>query len=157
MLGEAGEVMGTIITADNYVDDDNVGPAYKMEDAIRSIRPDLVVASPVFDNELYGKSVIELMDCVKGVSDYPFVTAIYIDNPVIKELDEDSLRSGNQYSFNDKRNAVFIIPIENSEPKLEEPLKKMARLSKKILEGEIIGEAIEEGYFDIVTDNGNNK
>ncbi|KPK95145.1 MAG: hypothetical protein AMJ94_00355 [Deltaproteobacteria bacterium SM23_61] len=140
ILGEKGEVVGTIICGDNYFADNLEKAA---EDGVRlaaSFTPELFFAGPAFEAGRYGLSCGAICRKVQERLAIPAITGMFVENPGVELYRRD----------------VYICRTGKSAAKMAEDLTKMVNLAFHILSPErgtrlISGENIirpEEGdYF----------
>lgn len=130
LLGDEGEVVGTLICGDNYFNENNEESLEYINKILKEVKPDIVVAGPAFNAGRYGMACAGV---VKAVSDMGIkaVTGMYIENPALDIAKAHSL----------------VVETTDSAGGMRSALPKMAGLVKKLMSGEEIGSPEEEGYI----------
>ena len=130
-LGDECEVVGTIICGDNYFSE-NVEKATKEGlELVKSLDADIFFAGPAFNAGRYGISAGNMAAAVKRELGIPTVTAMYHENPAVELFRKDTYIVKTQILSSDMRNAV----------------PKMTDIGMRLLKGEEIGSASDEGYI----------
>ncbi|MCC6174271.1 MAG: glycine/betaine/sarcosine/D-proline family reductase selenoprotein B [Chloroflexi bacterium] len=130
VLGDAGEIVGTVVAGDNYVNERQADAIGDVLRAIDELRPDVVVAGPAFDAGRYGLACAALgLALVKrGI---PVVSGMYPENPGVAI----------------GRRALYIIPTGRTAGEMARTLQAMARLALTLAHGEDPGPAAQAGYL----------
>lgn len=125
------EVTHTIICGDNYM-------GSKKEEAIEEILAfledkefDIFFAGPAFQAGRYGVACGAICKAVKDKFNVPVITSMHEENPGVEMFKKEA----------------YVFPGGKSAAKMRSDVKKMAKLANKILNGEKLGTAEEEGYF----------
>jgi glycine reductase len=131
LLGDAGDVVATVICGDDYF----VGREEEVErqvlDLIAAQRPDLVLAGPAFNAGRYGIACGAVCrDVMEGLG-IPAVTGMFRENPGVELY----------------RREIYIVEAAASAIGMKETMSRMAALALKLLGEETIGPASVEGYF----------
>jgi len=127
-LGDAAEIVGTIICGDSYFNENLESASAAVLDMIKSYNPDIVVVGPGFNAGRYGMAcgtVAKIVDENLGI---PVVGGLYVENPGVEIY---------------KRYGYFV-PTGNSAPSMRTAIPEMAAIVKKLA----AGEAVTEGYFE---------
>ena len=130
-IGELGEVVKTIVCGDNYFNDNQEEVIGKVKELVAEEKPDLFVAGPAFNAGRYGFACATLCKTVKDEFGIPVLTGMYIENP-------------GSFMY---RKELYIISTGNSAADMRKSMPKMISMGKKLLTGEKIGSAAEEGYI----------
>ena len=134
-LGDEAKIACTISYGDNYFHEHNDEAMKAILEAVRSRKPDVVVAGPAFNSGRYGVSCIEIGNAVATTLELPCVTAMHEENPAVG-------------TYRDYANArLFCLPASETAVGMADALKAMARLSLRLARGEAIGPAVKEGYM----------
>jgi glycine reductase len=129
-LGDGAEVVATIVCGDNHFHDDRDLARNAVRDALRALRPHVLVAGPAFEAGRYGIACGEVcrLAAAEGV---PAVAAMHPANPGVLM----------------HRREVMIVPTAASAAGMQEALGPLARLALKLGRGEALGPADAEGYL----------
>lgn len=131
LLGDEGEVVGTLICGDNYFNEHNEEALEYITKVIKEENPDIVVAGPAFNAGRYGMACAGVVNTVVEKLGKKAVTGMYIENPAVDHA---------------KGNAI-IIETNDSAGGMRDALPKMANIVKKLMKGEELGSPKEEGYI----------
>jgi glycine reductase complex component B subunit gamma len=129
-LGADATVDATIVCGDNYWNDERDAATARVRDALRELRPDVVVAGPAFEAGRYGVACAEVAR-VAEADGFRAVTGMSPDNPGVTLHGRD----------------VLIVPTGKSPAEMQAALGRMARLALKLARGEALGPAEVEGYL----------
>jgi glycine reductase len=129
-LGDGAEVVATIVCGDNHFHDERDLARNAVRDALRALRPHVLVAGPAFEAGRYGIACGEVcrLAAAEGV---PAVAAMHPANPGVLM----------------HRREVMIVPTAASAAGMQEALGPLARLALKLGRGEALGPADAEGYL----------
>jgi glycine reductase complex component B subunit gamma len=130
-LGEAGEVVATVICGDNYVADNLEQARQEILELIKQQKPDAVVAGPAFNAGRYGLACGAVGQAVAQELGIPVVSGMYKENP-----------GGDLYGKD-----LYIIATADSARGMREAIPAMTALLLKLSRGEEIGSPAEEGYL----------
>lgn len=125
------EVTHTIICGDNFMGSNQDEAVEKILGFLKDKQFDIFFAGPAFQAGRYGNACGVICKAVKEVFNVPVVTSMNIENPGVEMFKGD----------------VYIFPGGKSAAKMRHDIKKMAQFGDKILVGEELGSAEEEGYF----------
>jgi len=131
LLGADDQVVFTFICGDNYAVENQAELTAAVLEKLRAKKVDLFVAGPCFEAGRYGMAAGALCRAVQSELGIPAVAAMSEGNPGV-DLHRD---------------ALYIIDSGSSTVKMREVLAKMAKLGRKLIVGDAIGVAAEEGYF----------
>lgn len=131
LLGADDQVVFTFICGDNYAVENQADLTAAVLEKLRAKKVDLFVAGPCFEAGRYGMAAGALCRAVQSELGIPAVAAMSEGNPGV-DLHRD---------------ALYIIDSGSSTVKMREVLAKMAKLGRKLIVGDAIGVAAEEGYF----------
>ena len=130
LLGDEGEVVGTLICGDNYFNENNEESLEYINKIIKEVNPDIVVAGPAFNAGRYGMACAGVVEAVNNMG-IKAVTGMYIENPAL-----DTARAN-----------ALVVETTDSAGGMRGALPKMAELVKKLMSGEEMGTPEEEGYI----------
>ncbi len=131
ILGDGAEIVATIVCGDNYCVGHQEEVGAFIADAVKRYKADALIAGPAFNAGRYGMAcgcactAAAAAGCVT-------VTAMYPENPGV-EL----------YKAN-----TCIVPAADSAKGMAEALPAMGKLLLKLLRGERLGSAEQEGYIE---------
>ena len=131
LLGDEGEVVGTIICGDNYFNENKEEALEYIMNVIKEQNPDIVVAGPAFNAGRYGMACAGVANAVIDELNIPVVTGMYIENPGLDEC----------------KSKAYVVSVADSAGGMRKALPLMASLTKKLAKGEEIGLPEEEGYI----------
>lgn len=129
--GEA-EVVGTVICGDSYFNENLEVATKEVIDMIKSFSPDGVVCGPAFNAGRYGMASGTVADAVAKQLKLPVVGGMYEENPGVDQF----------------RKSVVIAKTADSARGMGKAIPTMASLILKLMKGEKLGTAKEEGYFE---------
>jgi len=131
LLGDEGEVIGTIICGDNYFNEHEEDALERILTMIKENNPDIVVTGPAFNAGRYGMACATIAKEVVEQLDIPAISGMYIENPGLEVCKEVALVASTTDSAAGMRTALPV----------------MANLAKKLAKGEEVGTPAEEGYI----------
>lgn len=129
-LGGEAEIVGTLICGDNFFHDERERARHAVREALRSLRPDVMVAGPAFEAGRYGIACAEVCR-VAAAEGVPAVTAMHPSNPGV-------MMHGRE---------VMIVPTTASAAGMPQAVPPLARLALKLARREALGTADSEGYL----------
>src|SRR5262245_37392480 len=129
VAGGQGTVVATLICGDDYVAEreDEAGAAIR--EALSRLGPDLVLAGPAFDSGRYGLGCALVCRVAQSLG-IPAVSGMYPDNAAIIT----------------HRRELLAVPTGLDPSDMKAILARMAGLGLKLVRGEPLGSAAEEGY-----------
>lgn len=131
LLGEEGEVVGTLICGDNYFNENKEKALEYILKVAKEEKPDIVVAGPAFNAGRYGMACAGVVSAIVEELDIPAVTGMYIENPGVDPAKESAI----------------VVEVSDSAAGMRQALPKMAAIVKKLMSGEELGMPDEEGYI----------
>jgi glycine reductase len=125
-----GTIVATVISGDNFFIEEKEKAIAGLNRAFEEYAPDIVLAGPAFNAGRYGLACGEVCKAAqsKGI---PAVTAMYPENPGVLE----------------HRREIYIFPTRERPSDMVAAIEKMANFAFKLVKGEPIGSADEEGYL----------
>lgn len=129
-FGDGAHIVRTVVCGDGYYGEHTEEARTRCLGMIREAKPDLFVAGPAFNAGRYGFACGDIA-AAASAQGIPSVTAMYHENPGV-EL----------YS-----RKVYIVPCGDSARSMAQALAGIGRLGGKLLAGEPLGPAREEGYI----------
>jgi glycine reductase complex component B subunit gamma len=134
-LGAEANIACTIYYGDNYFHEHNEEAMKAILEAVGSWQPQVLVAGPAFSSGRYGMSCIEICHAVATTLEIPCVTAMHEENPAIG-------------TYRDLANArIFCLPTTETAAGMTDALKALAKFVCRVVNGESIGPALQEGYI----------
>ena len=130
-LGEDIEVVATVVCGDSYFGENMDEASAEVLELIKGFEPDLFIAGPAFNAGRYGVAAGTITKVVKEALNIPCLTGMYVENPGADMFKKD----------------LYIIETSDSAAGMRKALPKMAKLAKKLANGEEIGSPAEEGYI----------
>lgn len=126
-----GLIVQTVICGDNFFAEHPREALDIMVERLRAVRPDLLVAGPAFKAGRYGMACARLCAEANQTLGIPAVTGMHQDNPAVDLF----------------RKRTFIVPTGPTATTMSEDVKPIVALGLKLVHGEPLGPAREEGYF----------
>ena len=130
LLGEAAQVVGTVICGDNFISENQEAAVGAVTARLRELAPDVVVAGPAFGSGRYGLACCLVCRAAREMG-LPALTAMHPENP-------------GTLSY---RREVVIVPTGESSTSMRPALEVLARLALKLGRGEPLGPSEIEGYL----------
>jgi glycine reductase len=127
--GEA-EIVGTVACGDNFYAEHTEAASERLLELIQAFKPDLLVAGPAFDAGRYGFACGHLCRTAGRALHIPALSAMAEENPGLEF-----------------RRDVYIVPTSGNVRGMNAALQEIARLGPKLMRGETLRSAREEGYF----------
>ena len=131
LLGEDGQVIGTLICGDNYFNENKEEALEEILKIIKDNDPDIIVAGPAFNAGRYGMACGEIAKAVVEKLEIPVVSGMYVENPGLEVC----------------KDICIVASVSDSAAGMRKALPVMANLTKKIAKGEKLGLPEEEGYI----------
>lgn len=125
------EITHTIICGDNFMGSNTEQAVGEIVNMLADKEFDIFLAGPAFQAGRYGVACGTICKAVKEKFGVPVLTSINVENPGVDMFKKD----------------MYIMKGGNIASKMRADVKSMAQLANKILNGEEIGSADEEGYF----------
>lgn len=131
ILGSNGKVVGTISCGDNYFFKNENSVYEKINEYIKKTVPDLLIAGPAFNAGRYGLACANLCKEISA-SDYcKVITGMFDENPGV------DVAKGN----------IITVQTGPSAGDMESALDNIVKIGLKLVLGEKLNSAQEEGYF----------
>lgn len=131
LLGEEGEVIGTLICGDNYFNENKEKALEYIMKVAKEEKPDIIVAGPAFNAGRYGMACAGVVNAIVEGLNIPAVTGMYVENPGVDPA---------------KGNAI-VVETTDSAAGMRKALPAMANIVKKLMKNEELGSPAEEGYI----------
>lgn len=128
---EDTEVTYTIICGDNYMGSNTEEAVSTILGMLEGKEMDIFLAGPAFQAGRYGVACGTICKAVKEKFGVPVVTSINEENPGAEMFKKD----------------MYILRGGNIASKMRKDVKAMAVVANKLLKGEPVGSADEDGYF----------
>jgi glycine reductase len=129
-LGARASVVATIVGGDNYMNDERERARLAVGEALRELRPDVVIAGPAFEAGRYSLACAEVCR-VAAAEGIAAVTAMHPAAP-----------AATMY-----RRELLIVPTGATAADMPRVLPPLARLALRVARGEALGPAEIEGYL----------
>lgn len=126
-----GEITHTVICGDDYMNEHGEEAVQAIGAMLEKVEFDLLVAGPAFFAGRYGVNCGRICQYVQERFKVPAITCMYEEAPGVEMYRKD----------------VYILKGGDSAAAMRKDIPKVARLANKILTGEPILWADEEGYF----------
>jgi glycine reductase len=130
-LGEAGQVVATVICGDNYAAEHAERAVAEMVALVKAAEPDLVVAGPAFLAGRYGVACGALCAAVQAELNVPAVTGMHPENPGVDLY----------------RRQVHIVQTGAEATRMLPEVTRVVALGLKLARREALGGPAAEGYF----------
>lgn len=130
-FGGEAEIVNTIICGDSYFGENMEEATKQILEWVKEINPDLFIAGPAFNAGRYGVAAGSIAASVKNELGIKAITGMYEENP-----GADMFKS-----------EVLVVKTRNSAAGMRKAVPAMTKLALKMLKGEEIGSAEEEGYI----------
>ncbi len=129
-LKEQAEVVATIVCGDDYVSENEDIAGAAIREALEDLKPDLVLAGPAFDSGRYGLGCALACRVAQSLG-IPAVAGMHPDNAAVIT----------------HRREFLAVPTGLDATEMQNILARMAALGMKLVSGEELGPASEEGYI----------
>lgn len=125
------EVTHTLICGDNFMGSNEEEAVEKLLGFLEDKEFDIFLAGPAFQAGRYGNACGVISLAVKEKFGVPVLSSMHIENPGVEMFKKD----------------MVIFPGGKSAAAMRKDIKKIAAYADKILTGEKLGSADEEGYY----------
>lgn len=125
------EVTHTVICGDNFMGSNTDEAVEIILGLLEDKEFDIFVAGPAFQAGRYGLACGTICKAVKEKFNVPVFTSMNIENPGVEMFKKD----------------IYIFEGGKSAAKLKDDVKVIANFANKVLKGEELGTAEEEGYY----------
>jgi glycine reductase complex component B subunit gamma len=132
---ESLEVAVTAYCGDNYFAAHESDVLAAILEVARKHDAKMLVAGPAFGAGRYGFACVELCHFLNSSMNIPCISGMHAESPAVELY--------RQY----KDKGVYLIPTGDAASGMGQALSGMARLVSKIIKGEAVGAASEEGYI----------
>jgi betaine reductase len=129
-LGAEGTVVATLVCGDDYVAEREEAVGASIREALQRQQPGLLLAGPAFDSGRYGLGCALACRVARSLG-IPAVTAMYPDNAAIIT----------------HRRELLAVPTGLNTTDMRDIVARMVALGLKVVRGEPLGSAREEGYI----------
>ncbi|MBI4528484.1 MAG: glycine/betaine/sarcosine/D-proline family reductase selenoprotein B [Deltaproteobacteria bacterium] len=129
------EIAVTAYCGDNYFAEHESDVLVSILETARKYDIKMLVAGPAFGAGRYGFACVEVCHFLNVSLNIPCITGMSVNSPGVE------LYKG----YKDK--GVFLLPTSEAALGMEEALSKMARFASRLIKGEAMGPAPEEGYI----------
>ena len=127
---DGGRVRATLLCGDNYVQDHRDEAVAAVRAAIEAAGPDVVIAGPAFLAGRYGLACGEVCRIAEAAG-VPAVTGMHAENPAAAIYSQQ----------------VYVASTGPTPATMEDALRSIVRLAAKVVAGQALGPAAEEGYL----------
>lgn len=125
------EITYTVICGDNYMGTNTDKAVETILGMLEGKEMDIFLAGPAFQAGRYGVACGTICKAVKEKFGVPVVTSMNVENPGVEMFKKD----------------MYILKGGNIAARMRKDVKAVVDLANKILNGEEVGSADEEGYF----------
>jgi glycine/betaine/sarcosine/D-proline reductase family selenoprotein B len=125
------EITHTIICGDNFMGSNTEEAVKRILDMLTNVEFDIFFAGPAFQAGRYGVACGTICKRVKETFNVEAITSMNEENPGVDMFKKD----------------VYIFPGGKSAAAMRKDTEKMAKLGDKILDGQTMFSAEEEGFF----------
>ena len=122
------EVTHTVICGDNFMGSNTDEAVNQILDMLKDLEFDIFLAGPA---GRYGVACGTICKAVKDKFNVPVITCMNVENPGVEMF----------------RKEMIIMKGGNIASKMREDVKAIVKVANKILKGEAVGPAADEGYF----------
>lgn len=126
------EIVATLICGDNYCVANMGEVTGILKDAVQEYKADGVIAGPAFNAGRYGMACGGVCAAVAEACDIPTLTGMFPENPGVELF----------------KAQTYILPTADSAAGMRTAVAAMAAFMLKLLRGEKIGSAKQEGYIE---------
>lgn len=131
LQGEA-EVVATIVCGDNYYVANQEEVNALIKETVEKYKADIFVAGPAFNAGRYGMAAGGACAAAAEMCGIPTLTAMFEENPGVELY----------------KTKTYIVPTTNSAAGMSKAIPPMVALLRKLVAGEKLGTAEEEGYIE---------
>jgi glycine reductase len=129
-LGGGAGLVATLVCGDNYFNDERERARAAVREALRALKPDVVIAGPAFEAGRYGLACAEVCRLAQDLG-IPAVTAMHPGNPGVLV-----------HGFH-----LIAVPTGPTATDMPRVLPLLAGLAIRLARGEVLGPAAVEGYL----------
>jgi glycine reductase len=128
---EGAEVSHTVICGDNFMGSNRDEAIERILGFLEDKEFDIFLAGPAFQAGRYGAACGAIAKAVKEKFNVPVVTSMHVENPGVLMFKKD----------------MYVMVGGNNAGRMRKDMGAMAKLANKIIAGEPVGTADEEGFF----------
>lgn len=132
LLAEDCEIVGTLICGDNYFAEGGEDAAKEALKYLSDLNVDGLIAGPAFNAGRYGMSCGYVTQIAHRELGIPTVTGMYPENPAVDLFRKDT----------------YIVKTGIMSSEMRKVAPKMASILSRLLNGEVVKSAAEEGYIN---------
>lgn len=125
------EISHTIICGDNYMGTNTEEAVAEILKMLEGKDFSIFLAGPAFQAGRYGVACGTICKAVKEKFSVPVITSMNVENPGVEMFKKD----------------MYILEGGNIAAKMRKDVGTMVNVANKLLKGEAVGSAAEEGYF----------
>lgn len=125
------EITHTVICGDNYMGTNTDRAVETILGMLEGKEMDIFLAGPAFQAGRYGVACGTICKAVQDKFGVPAVTSMNVENPGVEMFKKD----------------MYILKGGNIAARMRQDVKAMAAVANKLLHGEQVGSAEDEGYF----------
>lgn len=130
-LGEDYEIVRTIICGDSYFGENMEDATATVLEWVKEVQPDIFIAGPAFNAGRYGVACGAVCKAVGEELGIPTLTGMYEENPGADMYKSDTI----------------IVKTRDSAAGMRKAIPVIAAIAEKMVKGEELGSAAEEGYI----------
>lgn len=130
-LEGTADIVATIICGDNYCVSHQEEISSLIADTLKKYKANALVAGPAFNAGRYGMACGTACAAAAGAGAVT-LTAMFHENPGVEMF----------------KSATYIVPTTNSAAGMKDAIPAMTSILTKLLKGEKLGSAEQEGYFE---------
>ena len=128
---EDAEVTHTLICGDNFMGSNTEEALARIEEMLKGIEFDLLLAGPAFQAGRYGVACGNVCKLVSEKFGVPCITSMHVENPGVDMFKKD----------------CYIMDGHNAAAQMRKDVPAMTKFANRLLAGEPTRGAEEEGYF----------
>lgn len=125
------EVSHTIVCGDNYMGSNTEEAVEEILGLLEALEFDIFIAGPAFQAGRYGFACGTIASAVEEKFDVPIITSMHVENPGVEMF----------------KTKMVIFEGAHSAAGMRKNVKAMGNYANRLLNGENLGSADEEGYF----------
>jgi len=129
--GLDAEITHTVICGDNYMGSNTEEAVAEILGMLEGKEFDIFLAGPAFQAGRYGVACGTICKAVQEKFDVPVVTSMNVENPGVEMFKKE----------------MYILEGGNIAAKMRKDVSAMVSVANKLINGEPVGSAAEEGYF----------
>lgn len=125
------EISHTIVCGDNYMGSNTEEAVAEILGMLEGLEFDIFIAGPAFQAGRYGFACGTIASAVEEKFDVPIITSMHVENPGVEMF----------------KTKMVIFEGAHSAAGMRKNVKAMGNYANRLLNGEKLGSADEEGYF----------